>query len=344
MELDWKRKHGRSGPSLSEVAAVAGVSVGTVSHVLNHPGRVRPATRERVEAAIERLGFVPNSNASSLAGRYNRTVGFVAIDIGNSLFVDMARGAQLKAQRENMILHVGHSDNDDELQERHLDVFNSARVAGILLAPMRDPRSAMARVRKLGTPVVVLNYDWAENDHCSVLIDNEKAGYLAAQHMISLKKKNIVFVAGKNDLQPVRDRRAGVHRAVAEHSAVTLSEIAVEDLNSAGGEAAGAQVAQMEAAERPDAVIAVTDMLGMAVIQQLESFGLEVPGDVAVMGCDYNVNAWGGAVPLTSIKMHGETMGSTAMALLLDEIRGGEHRHRRIMLEPTLVVRQSSAG
>ncbi|MGJ9426574.1 LacI family DNA-binding transcriptional regulator [Nesterenkonia halotolerans] len=338
------RPQRRTGPSLTQVASQAGVSIGTVSHVLNHPDRVRPATRERVLDAIEQLGFIPNSNASSLAGRENRTVGFVAIDIGNSLFVDMAQGAQLRAQREGLILQVGHSDNDEELQERHLDAFNSARVAGILLAPMQDPREAMARVRTLGTPVVVLNYDWTENDHCSVLIDNEKAGYLAVQHMLSRGHRHLAFVAGKDEYQPVRDRRRGVHRAVAEHGGVTLTEIHVEDLNAAGGVAAGERLLNLPAAVRPDGVIAVTDMLGMAIIQKVAAGGLNVPADLAVMGCDYNVNAWGGSVPLTSVRMHGESMGEAAVELLLEEIRGADHEHRRIVLEPSLVVRQSTGG
>lgn len=344
MDPEASKQQRRTGPSLTKVAARAGVSIGTVSHVLNHPDRVRPGTRDRVQQAIEELGFVPNSNASSLAGRKNRTVGFVAIDIGNSLFVDMAQGAQLRAQREGLILQVGHSDNDEEIQERHLDAFNSARVAGILLAPMQDPRAAMARVRKLGTPVVVLNYDWTENDHCSVLIDNEKAGYLAVQHMLSRGHRRLAFVAGKDEYQPVRDRRVGVHRAIAEAGSATLTEIHVDDLNAAGGIAAGRRLLELPADQRPDGVIAVTDMLGMAIIQQVSAEGLSVPEDLAVMGCDYNVNAWGGSVPLTSVRMHGESMGEAAVELLLEEIRGVDHEHRRIVLDPSLVVRQSTGG
>lgn len=336
-------KRRSSSASLAEVAARAGVSVGTVSHVLNHPDRVRPATRQRVEDAIEFLGFVRNSNASSLAGRHNRTVGFVAIDIANSLFVDIARGAQRRAQHADLILQLGHSDNDDETQERHLNVFNSARAAGILLAPMRDPREAMARVRRLGTPVVVLNYDWDDRDHCSVVIDNVKAGYLAARHMLEIGRRHIVFTAGKFDFQPVRDRRIGVRRAMEEAGPdVQYTEIEVSDINASGGGEAAERVLELADQGDADAVIGVTDLMAMALIERLRINGRSVPGDVVVMGCDYNVNAWGGAVPLTSVRMHGETVGAAGVELLLEEIRGEEHEHRRIVIEPTLVVRQST--
>lgn len=331
--------------SLAEVAQNAGVSIGTVSHVLNHPGRVKESTRRRVEDAIESLGFVRNSNASNLARRGNQTIGFVAIDISNSLFVDMARSAQKRAHSEGMSLLLGNSDNDEDLQERHLDFFNSSRVSGILLAPMRDPRAAMQRVQRLGTPVVVLNYDWDDADHCAVVVNNEAAGHLAARHMIEMGRRHIAFVGGKDEYQPVRDRRAGVRRAVSNAvEGIRLTEIPVTDLDSAGGEYAGQLVARMPEEDRPDAVIAVTDMLGMSIIQCLSRHSIDIPGTVAVMGCDYNVNAWGGAVPLTSVKMHGQEMGAAAFSLLLEEIEDPGHQHRRIVVEPSLVIRQSTTA
>lgn len=324
---------------------MAGVSVGTVSHVLNHPGRVRETTRRRVEEAIEQLGFVPNSNASRLAGSRNRTIGFVATDISNSFFVDMAQGAQRRAADDGMMLQLGHSAVDQALEERHLDVFNSARVAGILLATMWNPSAAMKRVRRLGTPVVVLNYDWKNADHCSVLVDNEKAGYLAAQHMIELGRRHLVFIGGiYNEAQPAQYRRHGVRHAVAEATGIELTELTVEDLNAPGGQEAGRQILAMPEKNRPDAVIGVTDLLGMTVIQQLLAAGLTVPEDIAVMGCDYNASAWGGSVPLTSVNMRGETMGEAAVDLLLEELHDPEHQHRRTVTRPSLVVRQSTAG
>lgn len=333
-----------SRPSLTQVARVAGVSVGTVSHVLNHPSRVRESTRRRVEEAIGELGFVRNTNASNLAGMDSRTVGFVAFDIGNSFFVDIARGAQEKARGEGMMLHVGHSDNDVSLQDRHIEAFSSARATGILLAPMADPTDALAGIRRAGTPAVLLNYDWEGPDHCSVLVDNVQVGYAAARHMIELGRTRLAFVAGHHDAQPVRGRRDGVMRAVAEAEGVTVEEVSVSDLEMEAGFEAGRRVAGTPEGSRPDGVIAVTDMLGAAIIQSLRDAGLSAPGDVAVMGCDHNVNAWGGSTPLTSVKLHGAAMGSAAIELLLDELKGVEHAHRRVVIEPTLVVRQSTGG
>ncbi|OZM81634.1 LacI family transcriptional regulator [Pseudonocardia sp. MH-G8] len=329
---------------MTDVAARAGVSLGTVSHVLNHPERVKESTRRRVHAAIDALGFVRNSQARSLAAGENRTIGLVLVDLGNTLFVDIARGAQQEATARGMTLLLANSDNDDDLQDVHLDFFEGARVSGILLAPMTDPRTGVDRVRRRGTPVVVLNYDSGRPDCCTVLVDNEQAGHLAARHMLDLGHRRLAFVAGRDHLQPVRDRRRGVRRAVTDAGA-ELVEIPTEDLSAGGGPGAAARLAALPAHRRPDAVIAVTDLLGMGLVQELGRAGLAVPGDIAVMGCDYDKRAWGGAVPLTSVRMPGEEIGVAAVGLLVDEVaRGGEHRHETVVVQPSLVVRESSAG
>jgi LacI family transcriptional regulator len=97
--------------------------------------------------------------------------------------------------------------------------------------------------------------------------------------------------------------------------------------------------------DRPDAVLAVTDLLAMAIINELVAAGVSVPGDVAVMGCDHNSAAWGGAIPLTSVSMEGEEMGAEAVRLLLEEIEHKDgHDHRKVLLTPHLVVRESTSG
>jgi LacI family transcriptional regulator len=335
-----------SKASIGDVAAAAGVSVGTVSHVLNHPDRVRRSTRDRVLDAIERLGYVRNANASSLAAGVNRTIALVVIDIGNSLFVDIARGVQRMVDHDAFGVVLANSDNDDDVQARHLEFFCSARVGGILLAPMRDPSGELARARHLGTPMVVMNYRMDESDdHCSVLIDNEAAGYIAARHMIELGHRHVAFVGGSLDLQPVSDRRAGVLRAVAETSGVRVTEVPTDDLNAGGGDRAGRHLVGLPAEDRPTGIIAVTDLLGMAIARVAVSEGLVVPDDLAVMGCDYNSNAWGGTIPLTSVRMCGEEMGAAALRVLLDEIGASDlHTHRRVVLTPSLVERESTVG
>lgn len=320
--------------------------MGTVSHVLNHPGRVAIPTRARVLAAIAELGFSRNNMASALASGNTRTVGLVVPTLRNSLFVDIAEGAARAAKANSLMLQLASCDSDYEQQAAQLNFLDGARVSGLLLAPMQDSHEIIERLRRDGRPVVVLNYASPSADVCTVLIDNEQVGYLAVRHLIELGRKRIAFVAGRYDLQPVVLRRQGARRAVAEADrTVELNEITVDGLDAPDGAIAGRQIIA-EGHQRADGVVAVTDMLGMAIIRQLLGAQLAVPEDVAVIGCDYNSGAWGGAIPLSSVTMHGEELGEHAVRLLLEEIKHGPegHDHQVVTLEPEVVVRESTAG
>jgi LacI family transcriptional regulator len=330
-----------------EVAALAGVSLATVSNVLNHPQRVTPATRTKVQQAIEQLGFTRNTVASALARGDTRTIGLVVVGLSNTLFVDVATGAQQAARAAGHHLLLAMAEDDHDLLLDHIRVMAGSSASGLLVAPMADVSDAIAKVREMGERVVVLNYDSGARDSCRVLIDNEQVGYLAARHLIDLGHRRIAFVAGDDVLQPVALRRRGVHRAVEEaRGAVHLEEFPVETLDPASGASVAHDVVARVKRDRPDAVIAVTDLLAMAVISELRSQGLRVPDDVAVMGCDHNSAAWGGAVPLTSVTMEGETMGAEGTRLLLRELRESpaEHVHTTVMLEPRLVAKESTLG
>ena len=270
----------------------------------------------------------------------------VVVNFRNSLFVDIARGTQRIARKRGFALQLASADNEVDQQEAHLDWFDSARVSGLMLAPMQNSRPAIDRLRRHGRPVVVLNYASGSSDVCTVLVDNEQAGYLAARHLIELGRTSIAFVAGMYELQPVALRRRGVERALAEAGgAVRITELSVKGLNATDGAMVGQQLVAL-GRDRPDAVLAVTDLLAMVIISQLMTARLNVPDDVAVMGCDHDSAAWGGAIPLTSVSMEGEEMGAEAVRLLLDEIEHGNdgHNHREVLLTPHLVVRESTAG
>ena len=153
------------------------------------------------------------------------------------------------------------------------------------------------------------------------------------------------FVHARADLQPVALRRGRRSAAVAAAPGVRLTEVPVPSLESDAGAVAGRALAALPAAERPDAVVAVTDVLGMAVLNELVAAGISVPADVAVMGCDHNSSAWGSAVPLTSVTMEGGAMGEAAVGLLLDELtHSAHHEHTTTTLEPHLVARESTVG
>lgn len=332
---------------MQDVADAAGVSLGTVSNVLNHPGKVRPATTRRVREAIERLGFVRNDAARSLASGSNNSIGFVLADLDNSLFVDLAHGAQEAARAAGYHLLLASAACDLAQQDQYLDLFDQARVTGVLLAPMEDSTAGVARMRSHRRHVVLANFAPEAGTCCSVLVDNERVGYLAARHLIELGRTRLAFVAARDDYQPVRDRRRGIRAAVEEAGpGVSCAELDSGGLRTHHGRQVGALLARRAPGELPDGIIAVTDQLANGIIAELHTVaGIGVPAEVAVVGCENDRGAGSGPMPLTAVDAPGRAMGGEAIRLLLDEVSSGEsHRHATIVLEPELIVRASTAG
>lgn len=336
----------RTLPSLLDVAALAGVSQGTVSNVLNHPERVATPTADRVRAAIESLGYSPNQNARALVSGRTRTIGLVVAGLTNTLYVDLTYAAQRAARANGHTLILGTSEDDSELQGEHLRFLDSARVAGVLLASLEDAAEQVERVRRHGRPVVFVNHEPATVDACAVVVDNHRVGVLALEHMIAIGRRRILFVTGRTQLQPVRRRHAGMLEVAADHPDVTFTEMDVDGITADLGVVAARRILAMPPEDRPDGIIGVTDGLALAIATVLRQASVDVPGDIAVMGCDHSADLWAEAVPLTSVTMRGADMGRTAVELLLAELDddAGSHVHRTVVLEPTLLERESTSG
>ncbi|HET6560394.1 MAG TPA: LacI family DNA-binding transcriptional regulator [Marmoricola sp.] len=329
---------------MEDVARQAGVSLGTVSNVLNKPHMVSEKTREKVREAIQQLGFVPDRRARALAAGTSKTIGFVVIDLSNSFFLDMARGAEQEAQTAGFNVLLADSDMQVEKERVYMELFDEERVAGILLAPLPSPADDVVTSGRWGRDVVVLNSPVAE-DRCSVIVDDEVGGYRAARHLIERGRRRLVFAGGPDTLAPVRNRRRGVERAVAEtNGAVGLSFLKSSELQAPDGRKLGHRLAAMAAGERPDGIVAAADLLALGMIQAvLAETELRFPEDLSLIGYDDNRAAWDSVVPITTMAQPGTEMGRVGARLLIEEIRSGRtHRHEHVVLEPTLLVRESS--
>lgn len=333
-------------PSMNDVARHAGVSLGTVSNVLNRPDIVRPETRERVLTSIDSLGFVRNNLARNLAAGAADTIGFVVVDIGNSLFVDIARGAQEAAKAAGMKLLLANSDVDLEAQDSYLESFDEARVGGILLAPFDGPLDGAARVRSHGRPVVLVNAPAAEGDACNVIVDERRGGYLAARHLLESGRRRLLFTGGPFTLHAVTERLAGVRRAVEEFDGeASLDVRETSKLTVPEGHDLGRLLAALPQAEQPDGLVSASDALASGCVQVLLYAGFSIPRDLAVIGYDNNHFASDSVIPLSTVGQPGHEMGRRAAELLLDEIgRPQDHLHETVTLEPELFARASTGS
>ena len=307
----------QGGPRIQDVARRAGVAIGTVSNVLNNPDLVSESTRLKVEAAIAELGFVRNSAARALAARRTDTVGLVLTDIGNSLFVDIARGAETAASQAQLKLLLANSDSRTSKQNSYLELFDEARVAGVILAPKDGPLDSALTVQSHGRPVVLVNAPVEEPRLCSVMVNEELGGYLAARHLLDQGARRLVYLAGSLDLHAINRRLNGVREAVAAAGA-SVRVVEAPNLQIGPGRELGHQVLQSESV---DGVFCPSDPLAIGVIQAATDLGIAVPDDLVVVGYDDDHFASESSIPVSTVSQPGRRMGELAVELLLSEIR-----------------------
>lgn len=332
--------------SVRDVAAAAGVSVGTVSNVLNRPEMVSPATVQRVQAVIAELGFVRNDAARQLRAGRSRSIGLIVLDASNPFFADVARGAEERADEATLSVLLGNSDDSPSREAGYLDLFREQRVNGVLITPTSGDHDKLMQLRRAGTPVVLVDHEIPGSDFCAVTVDDVEGGYLAAQHLLDLGRRRLVFVGGPATLAQVAQRLVGARRAVDACVDATLEVIRVPALTVLHGRTAGEEIATRAAAERPDAIFAANDLLAVGLMQALTMFHpLRIPEDIALIGYDDIDFASASVVPLSSIRQPARLIGRTAVDLLLrviDEPEGAFERHVRF--RPELVIRQSTRG
>ena len=330
--------------SVIDVARLAGVSLGTVSNVLNRPARVAPATRARVQQAIDELGFVRNEAARQLRAGRSRVIGLIVLDVGNPFFTDMAAGVETAAEAAGLSVILCNSADSTSREDHYLSLLQEQRAYGILITPVTGKNTRIDELRERGTQIVLVDRGSTKRQ-CSVSVDDVVGGELAITHLVTTGHERIAFVGGPASINQVADRLSGA-RAAARKAGLPRTAITVvrtPGLNVAAGRQAGEQIAGISAQTRPTAIFCANDLLALGVLQEMTRKGLAVPRDMAIVGYDDIEFAAAAAVPLTSVRQPRAQLGQTAAELLIDEVASPEmHQHRQVVFEPELVVREST--
>lgn len=330
-------------PNMTDVARHAGVALGTVSNVLNNPEKVSERTRRKVSAAIAELGYIRNDAARSLAAGQSTTVGLVVADLGNSFFVDIARGTERLLRLSGMNVLIANTDVDPAREVQNLELFERSRVAGILFAPLDTPLATAGTLPVHSTPTVLVNAPAPNPAYAGVAVDEIYGGSLAAQHLLDLGRRRFVFVGGPMFLSAVKDRYTGVAHTAAEGGA-TVSVIETTGLGIRHGRVAAEEISSRDPYTY-DAIMCASDLLAIGVIDGLRGqHGFDVPGDLLVTGYDDNHFASESAVPITTVSQPGEEMGRAAAELLLQEMSGAPTGSPSMSLRPHLIPRRSTLG
>ena len=329
--------------SIKDVAVHAGVSVGTVSNVLNHPSRVSSATVTRVQTSISELGFVRNDAARQLRAGESRTIALLVFDAANPFFTALARGAEDAATEGGYSVILANSSESQEREHSYLDLFEEQRVRGILVSPYGDVEERLSALKKFGIPSVLVDRVSEKQLFSSVSVDDHGGGPMAAKHLLSLGRTKLGFVGGPLEIPQVADRLQGAKDALRLTPTATLTVFETSATTVLEGRRAGEEISALPRDERPTALFAANDLVAIGLLQALVATGsLQVPEDIAIVGYDDIDFATSAIVPLTSIRQPSALMGETALKLLSEEALDPAQKPRRVVFQPELVIRDSA--
>ncbi len=329
---------------IRRVAELAGVSLGTVSNVLNRPHLVAEHTRLRVEQAIAETGFVRNGSARQLRAGHSPLIGLIVLDVSNPFFTEVARGVEDAANAAGSIVVLCNSDDSAAKEQRYLQSLEEQRVQGMLITPVSSSEASVQRVRRRGIAVVLLDHPSHSSDLCSVAVDDVLGGDLAAAHLFAQGHRRIGFIHGPSTIRQIAERQRGVLRAVKRFGLdpqTVVLNITTSGQNTSEGEASVELLFASE--QRPTAVFCANDLLALGLMRGLAKQGIRVPEDIAVVGYDDVDFANVLSPPLTTIRQPKYELGYKAAQLLLEETQDPDHHtHQQVIFQPELLVRESS--
>lgn len=331
--------------SVKDVARAAGVSLGTVSNVLNNPGTVAPENIAKVRAAIEKLGFVRNDAARHLRAGKSRSIGVIVPDVRNPFFAALVRGAEDYATENQLSVLVADSDGNYEKEQLLLGLFEEQRVLGVLVAPVDSRSDKLLALKSRGSALVIVDRKSTEKSISSISVDDAVGGKLAAEHLLEAGCKKLAFVGGPLDNPQISERLKGAKKAISKVSGATLEVVETSNLTVADGRVAGEALVARESQARPDGIFAANDLVAIGVMQAVVlSKSIKIPDDIALVGYDDIEFSSSAIVPLSSIRQPSHEIGAQAVKLLLDTANNSESSHpQQIVFQPVLVRRESSA-
>lgn len=327
--------------TMADVARSAGVSLMTVSRVINDKDGVSATTRERVQDQIELLGYRPSSIARGLATRRTGTLGLVVPDVANPFFADVARGVEHVAYAEGYNVFLCNTEEDPERELAVLDSLEEKRIDGLVLCSSRLGDDELRGVLDRHPTVVLVNRQLAVEGLHSVLLADEAGGRLAARLLLDAGHRELGFLAGPAISHSGRERAKGHRAALSEaglvHDARNVRHCAPD---VKGGQEAAREL--LTTCPGITALLCYNDLVAVGALQACAELALRVPSDVAVVGYDDVPLAALVTPALTTCRVPRYRLGTESVRLLLGQINGCSGGCDEIELQPDLVLRASA--
>jgi LacI family transcriptional regulator len=324
--------------TIKDIAKIAGVSYATVSRALNNHPEVSLKTKERILSIAQEHGYSPNEIARGLVKQSTNTIGLLVPDISNPFFPEVAKGVEEKAMSNDYHVFLCNTDWDSKKEIDYITTLRDKRVGGIIIAPTSIETYKKIKELNLSVPVVFIGSKSDEKDINYVVIDNEKAGFIAAEYLISLGFSEIAYLCGSENSVANSDRLTGYNKAIESHNLDSwIYNMKGSSFRRESGYRAASEA--IKSGSLPQALICANDIVAISAIEAFENNGYDVPADISVMGFDDIAYAALHKINLTTVAQPKYEIGSLAAQIILDKVGNPSGIGEKITLEPALVKR-----
>ncbi|CAI8955644.1 DNA-binding transcriptional dual regulator RbsR [Pseudomonas sp. IT-P258] len=327
--------------TIKDVAALAGISYTTVSHVVNKTRPVSEEVRIKVEAAIQTLDYVPSAVARSLKAKTTATIGLLVPNSLNPYFAELARGIEDYCERNGYCVILCNSDDNPDKQRSYLRVLLEKRIDGLIVASAGGDSGLVQGLKGVRTPMVIVDRGLDGVDADLVRIDHEYGAYLATRHLLELGHRDIATISGPENTSVAQMRLAGYRRALKEAGIeVSSGRMLESDFTSTGGYSAAAILLE---SNPPSAIFAANDMIGIGVLRAAAERNIRVPSELSVIGFD-DIQMSRYVYPsLTTVGQSILQLGEMAAEVLLRRIATPGLATDQRIVTPSIVIRESTA-
>lgn len=331
--------------TLKEVAKEAGVSITTVSRVINGSNKVNGETRERVQKAMLQLDYQPNRVAQRLrtSGGRSKLLGLIIPDIQNQFYSNIVRGIEDVTYGHDYAVILCNSDENPNKERFYLEVLRSESVDGIILPPIHQFGEEIENLIDLGIPIVCVDRKLMRKNVDTVVIGNEKGGYDAVSHLVELGHKKIAILTSSLQFSSFAERQKGYERALKENG-IEIDKRLIKEGDPRSLETARSLTEELlDLDEPPTAIFATNNLMTLGVLEALNKHNLRIPEDISIVGFDDLPWAKAISPPLTAVKQPAYEMGKKAAELFFKRVEDPSIESVEVVLEAKLIIRESTA-
>ena len=328
--------------TLRDIAAATGYTVNTVSRALRGRQDISARTRRLIQEQAKKAGYIPNALAASLRSGRSRTISVIIPDISDPLFAILVRDIEARLRDRGFDLFIQDTDEDDERERRAIRAAMGKKIDGIILCPCQKGIGNAALIRDAGVPLVLLGRRFARGSFDYVVADDVRGGWLATEHLIQRGHERIAFLNAPSYISSARERLEGYRRALQEHGIAFRGSL-VREVGIAAGECSRVLQDMLARRVRFTSLFCFSDLMAWEAISFLQSRGMSIPADMAVVGFDDIQSRLNYPYPLTSVGYGKGRIADAAVDSLLRAVEDPSGADRvRLVVDVELSIRGST--